>query len=109
MSRNCFKIVFRRRSRRDILSPDGHIPSNSTEEAIAKEESNETASSERNEEVTKETISFVNADGEASSSTLSSEKKDLTIEDTAAIKIQASFRGHLVVIPLINIAFPFNS
>ncbi|XP_062144492.1 uncharacterized protein LOC133851887 isoform X2 [Alnus glutinosa] len=89
MSRNCFKIVFRRTSRRDILSPDGHIPSNSTEEAIAKEESNEqTASSARNEEVTKETISFLNANGEASSSTLSSEKKDLTIEDTAAIKIQ---------------------
>jgi 2-hydroxy-3-keto-5-methylthiopentenyl-1-phosphate phosphatase len=105
MYRNCLNIVFRRGSRRDN---DGNIPSDSTKEAIAKEESNETASSARNEEVTKETISSVNANGEVSS-TLSSVKKDKTIEDIAAIKIQASFRGHLVVIPFHLIPFHFNS
>jgi hypothetical protein len=56
--------------------------STSTEEAIVKEE----------------TIKVEDGNGAAASSTPSSQKEELSKEDVAAVKIQAIFRGHRVLI-----------
>uniref|UniRef100_A0A7N2M2T3 Uncharacterized protein n=1 Tax=Quercus lobata TaxID=97700 RepID=A0A7N2M2T3_QUELO len=85
-SQNLFNIVrrkFRKTPHRDIiLSHTNTCARSSTDEAIVPEE----------------TINFENANGAACSIQLS-KKKDLTKEDIAAIKIQTSFRGHLVLHP----------
>jgi len=80
---NYFNIVqrrFRKRSQRDAIS--SHVntsPTNSIEKAIVKTES----------------VTFEDPSG-AASSAQPSQRKDLTKEDVAAIKIQAIFRGHHV-------------
>ena len=82
---NCFDIVqrrFHKRSHRDTISSNANTsPSNFTEEAIVK------------------TTNVEDPSGGAASSTPSSQRKDLTKEDVAAIKIQAIFRGHRVHYP----------
>jgi hypothetical protein len=89
MSQNWFNIVqrkFRKTPHRDIiLSHTNTCARSSTDEAFVPEE----------------TINFENTSG-AASSTQSSRKKDLTEKDVAAIKIQAFFRGHLVLHPTHN-------
>ncbi|KAK7840790.1 protein iq-domain 1 [Quercus suber] len=81
MSQKYFSRVqrkFRKRSQRDITSPQTHTsPNNSTEKSIDQEE----------------TIKFEDPNSAASSSS-SPQMKDSTKEDVAAIKIQATFQGH---------------
>ncbi|KAK9990070.1 hypothetical protein SO802_025055 [Lithocarpus litseifolius] len=83
MSQKYFSTVqrkFRKRSQRDITSPQTHTsPNNSTEKSIDQEE----------------TIKFEDPNSAASSSS-SPQMKDSTKEDVAAIKIQATFQGHRV-------------
>ena len=70
----------RKRSQRDITSPQTHTsPKNSTEKSIDQEE----------------TTKFEDPNSAASSSS-SPQMKDSTKEDVAAIKIQATFQGHRV-------------
>ena len=84
---NYFNIVqrrFRKRSQRDAIS--SHVntsPTNSIEKAIVKTKS----------------VTFEDPSG-AASSAQPSQRKDLTKEDVAAIKIQAIFRGRRVCYPI---------
>lgn len=79
---NRVRRKFRKASHRDILlSHTNTCARSSTDETIAAEE----------------TAIFENAIDEASSILPISRKKDLTKDDIAAIKIQAFFRGHLVL------------